>query len=364
VFENALMQRKIPYSIVGSLHFYQRKEIKDLLAYLCSISNTADNENLLRIINEPPRGIGATSVNKLLSFATKTRVSLYNTIQNVSAVPDLGAAAQKRISSFAAKLENWRSLLAKTPVTAIVKEIVEDLGLVQLYKKSSDPKDIARAENLIEFVASVNEFAERFVVEHERLPLLEDFLPFVALQTDMDKVSNSAESVRLMTLHNAKGLEFETVYVVGLEDRLLPHRMSMDSRDEIEEERRLFYVGITRAKRVLRLSYARSRRLYDTFEYTNPSIFITNLDSKYFDGHGHDPDIPVSSYKKPVSKVRDSQKYFQIGQKVWHKEFGDGVVLGVNGVDKDAVVMVSFTHGGCHKVVGSHLQTASSDLSR
>ncbi|MDY0336687.1 MAG: UvrD-helicase domain-containing protein [Candidatus Cloacimonadaceae bacterium] len=364
VFENALMQRKIPYSIVGSLHFYQRKEIKDLLAYLCSISNTADNENLLRIINEPPRGIGATSVNKLLSFATKTRVSLYNTIQNVSAVPDLGAAAQKRISSFAAKLENWRSLLAKTPVTAIVKEIVEDLGLVQLYKKSSDPKDIARAENLIEFVASVNEFAERFVVEHERLPLLEDFLPFVALQTDMDKVSNSAESVRLMTLHNAKGLEFETVYVVGLEDRLLPHRMSMDSRDEIEEERRLFYVGITRAKRVLRLSYARSRRLYDTFEYTNPSIFITNLDSKYFDGHGHDPDIPVSSYKKPVSKVRDSQKYFQIGQKVWHKEFGDGVVLGVNGVDRDAVVMVSFTHGGCHKVVGSHLQTASSDLSR
>lgn len=355
VFENALMQSKIPYSIVGSLHFYQRKEIKDLLAYLCSISNPDDNENLLRIINEPPRGIGLTSVGRLLGFAAKTHVSLYNTLQNVGAVQDLAAAAQKRVTAFAAKLEAWRLMLPKTPVTTIVKDIVEDLGLVQLYKKSSDPKDIARAENLIEFVASVNEFSERFQSENDRLPLLQDFLPFVALQTDMDKVSSGSESVRLMTLHNAKGLEFDTVYIVGLEDKLLPHRMSMDSREEIEEERRLFYVGVTRAKRVLRLSYARARRLYDSFEYTTPSIFITNLESKYFEGLGHDSGIPMPSYKKPGTKMRDSHKHFQIGQKVWHQEYGEGIVLGVNGVDKDAVVTVSFKRGQLLKVVGTHL---------
>lgn len=357
VFENALMQHKIPYSIVGSLHFYQRKEIKDLLAYLSSISNTDDNENLLRVINEPPRGIGATSISRLLAFSAKTRVSLYQCLQNAGAVPDLGTPALKRVSAFAQKLEGWRSNLGATPVTAIVKEIVEDLGLVQLYKKSSDPKDIARAENLIEFVASVNEFAERFQSENERLPLLEDFLPFVALQTDMDKISGATDSVRLMTLHNAKGLEFDTVYVVGLEDELLPHRMSMDSREEIEEERRLFYVGITRAKRVLRLSYARARRLYDSFNYTSPSIFIANLDSKYFQSSTHDPGIPIHAPKKTTTKLRDSQKHYKIGQKVWHKEYGEGVVLNVNGTEADAVVTVSFKRGQLLKVVGTHLET-------
>jgi len=357
VFENALLQRKIPYSIVGSLHFYQRKEIKDLLAYLCSISNPADNENLLRIINEPPRGIGNTSIQRLLGFSVKTRVSLYNTLQNAGAVNDLGTAALKRVLAFAEKLETWRKMLENTPVTGIVKDIVEDLGLVQLYKKSSDPKDIARAENLIEFVASVNEFAERFEAEHEKKPLLSDFLPYVALQTDMDKVSKDNASVRLMTLHNAKGLEFDTVYIVGLEDELLPHRMSMDSREEIEEERRLFYVGVTRAKRILRLSYARARRLYDSFSYTQPSIFIANLDDKLLEIHGHDPAIPHSSYKKAHSKMRDSQKHYQIGQQVWHQEYGYGVVLGVNGTDKDAVVSVSFVRGGLIRVVGSYLHT-------
>lgn len=358
VFENALMQGKIPYSIVGSLHFYQRKEIKDLLAYLASISNPADNENLLRIINEPPRGIGGTTVARLLSFASKTRVSLYNTLQNAGAVAELGAAATKRVATFATTLEQWRGMLANTPVTTIVKEIVEELGFIQLYKKSSDPKDIARAENLIEFVASVNEFAERFESDNQRLPLLEDFMPFVALQTDMDKVSSTSSSVRLMTLHNAKGLEFDTVYIVGLEDELLPHRMSMESREEIEEERRLFYVGITRARRILKLSYARARRLYDRFDYTSPSIFISNLDAQFFDSSSHDAEMPVNSYKKSVSKLRDSQKHFKIGQLVWHQEYGEGQVLAVNGIDQDAVVTVSFKKGKLLKVVGTHLKTA------
>ncbi|MFA6910590.1 MAG: UvrD-helicase domain-containing protein [Candidatus Cloacimonadaceae bacterium] len=359
LFENALMQRKIPYSIVGSLNFYQRKEIKDLLAYLNCLGNPADNESLLRIINEPPRGIGQTTVNRLLGFAAKTRISLFSAIQNQSAITEMNAGAHKRVAEFCTIIEQWRQMSLKLPVVDLVKEIVEELGLVSLYRKSSDPKDIARAENLIEFVASVNEFAERFSRDNDRAAVLEDYLPYVALQTDLDKVSEELDSVRLMTLHNAKGLEFEVVYLAGLEDELLPHRMSMDTIEEIEEERRLFYVGITRAKRELILSLAEARRLYDTYSFTQPSMFLDNLED-VLDFPGHIAAPVQSSYRKPKNKIRESQKHFKIGQRVWHKEYKQGVVLSVDGMGTDAVVTVSFKNGKLVKIVGSYLQTESS----
>lgn len=356
LFENALMQKKIPYSIVGSLNFYQRKEIKDLLAYLYSLANPADNESLLRIINEPPRGIGQTSVNRLLGFATKTRISLYSAIQNLGAIQELNNTAKNRIGDFCHMLDQWRHQCTSQPVADLVKEIVEQLGLISQYRKSSDPKDIARAENLIEFVASVNEFAERFASENERQALLVDFLPFVALQTDLDKVSDEVDSVRLMTLHNAKGLEFETVYIAGLEDELLPHRMSMDTVEEIEEERRLFYVGITRAKRELILSLAEARRLYDTYTFTKPSLFLEGLEN-VLDYPGHIISPPPNNYRKPKNKLRENHKFFKIGQRVWHKEHNQGIVLSVDGMGPDAVVTVSFMNGKLIKIVGSFLQS-------
>ncbi|HCX59162.1 MAG TPA: hypothetical protein DG355_00685, partial [Candidatus Cloacimonas sp.] len=358
LFENALMQRKIPYSIVGSLNFYQRKEIKDLLAYLNCLGNPADNESLLRIINEPPRGIGQTTVNRLLGFAAKTRISLFSAVQNQVAIKEMNSGAHKRVAEFCGIIEEWRAMTTRLPVADLVKEIVEELGLVSLYRKSSDPKDIARAENLIEFVASVNEFAERFAIDNERAPLLEDFLPYVALQTDLDKVSEELDSVRLMTLHNAKGLEFVVVYLAGLEDELLPHRMSMDTIEEIEEERRLFYVGITRAKRELILSLAEARRLYETYSFTQPSMFLDNLED-VLDSPGHIAAPAQSSYRKPKNKIRESQKHFKIGQRVWHKEYKQGVVLSVDGMGRDAVVTVSFKNGKLIKIVGSFLQTES-----
>lgn len=356
LFENSLMQKKIPYSIVGSLNFYQRKEIKDLLAYLYVLANPVDNESLLRVINEPPRGIGNTTVNRLLSFATKTRISLFSAIQNLGAIPEINAGAKKRVTDFCKLMEDWRGLAASQPVAGFVKDIVEQLGLVSLYRKSSDPKDITRAENLIEFVASVNEFAERFATDNDRQALLVDFLPYVALQTDLDKVSEEVDSVRLMTLHNAKGLEFDVVYIAGLEDELLPHRMSMDTIEEIEEERRLFYVGITRAKKELLLSLAEARRLYDTYTFTQPSMFLDNLE-EVLDSPGHIAATPQSSYRKPKNKIRESQKHFKVGQRVWHKENGQGVVLSVDGVSEDAVVTVSFMNGKLIKIVGTYLHT-------
>lgn len=357
LFENALMQAKLPYSIVGSLHFYQRKEIKDLLAYLNVITNPFDTESLIRAINEPPRGIGQTTINRLLSFSAKTHLPLYKAINNPEAVTDLKGAAIKRVGEFSKLLTAWTESAKYVPASELVKEIVEELGLVKLYRKSSDHKDIARAENLLEFVASVNEFSERFFQETGKTALLEDFLPYIALQTDLDRVSEEQQSVRLMTLHNAKGLEFETVYIAGLEDELLPHRMSMDTREEIEEERRLFYVGITRAKRNLILSLAESRRTYDTYQICKPSIFLNGLSEDVIDSQDLFLDHPPSSYKKPKITVRDSQKHFRIGQKVWHKEHKEGVVLAVYGMDRDAVVTVSFKSGKLLKIVGSYLDT-------
>ncbi len=357
LFENALMQKKIPYSVVGSLQFYQRKEIKDLLAYLSCLINPHDTEGLLRIINEPARGIGQTTINRLLSFSAKTRVPLYKTVQSPDAVSELRAAAIKRVGEFSHMMQNWSKSAKTLPVEELVKEIVEELGLVKLYRKSSDHKDIARAENLLEFVASVNEFAERYAEENQIAALLEDFMPYIALQTDLDKVSDDQQSVRLMTLHNAKGLEFETVYIAGLENELLPHRMSMDTREEIEEERRLFYVGITRAKERLILTLAESRRSYDTYQLCKPSIFLHGLGSELLESPEFDLDRPRSSYRKPKLAQRDSQKFFRIGQKVWHKEHHEGVILSVYGNDQDAVVTVSFKNGKLLKIVGKYLQT-------
>jgi len=359
VFESALMQARIPYSIVGSLHFYQRKEIKDLLGYLACLNNPADNESILRIINEPPRGIGQTTVNRIISFAAKTRIPIYNAVQNVDAIAELNSSAKKRVAEFATQLESWRMTALKSPVLDLVKVIVEELGLVALYRKSSDPRDIARAENLIEFVSSVSEFSDRSLRDEEKQPLLADFLPFVALQTDMDLVSESTDSLRLMTLHNAKGLEFEAVFIVGLEDELLPHRMSMDSREEIEEERRLFYVGITRAKRYLHLSNARCRRLYDTFYFAKPSQFIGEVNPLLFDQPGGELGIAPAprGAMRQVKSSRENQKHYRIGQKVYHNEYGMGTVLSVDGEGADARLTISFSKGKLAKIIGSFVQT-------
>ncbi|HNT52672.1 MAG TPA: UvrD-helicase domain-containing protein, partial [Candidatus Syntrophosphaera sp.] len=205
VFEYAFLQHEIPHAIVGSLHFYQRKEIKDLLAYLAVLANPADSENLLRIVNEPPRGIGQTSVNRLLAFAAKARINLYQALQSSASIGELNPGSQKRIGEFATQLEEWRQMAARAPVLDLVKAVMERLDLISLYKQSQDPRDISRVENLIEFVGSVSEFSERWVQEHDQAARLADFLPFVALQTDLDRAKADSDAVRLMTLHNAKG---------------------------------------------------------------------------------------------------------------------------------------------------------------
>ena len=359
VFEYAFTQNRIPHTIVGSLHFYQRKEIRDLLAYLTVLSNPADSESLLRIINEPPRGIGQTTITRLLGHAAKIRSPLYQALQMSQDITEIGPGIRKKLAEFAQTIESWRNAAQHTPVLDLVKEILDHLDLISLYNRSQDPKAISRVENLVEYVSSVSEFAEHWAEEHDKPALLVDYLPFVALQTDMDVADRKEDSVRLMTLHNAKGLEFDCVFITGLEDELLPHRMSMDSTSEIEEERRLFYVGVTRAKTRLLLSHARSRRIYDSFCFTKPSLFLQQLDANLFAGNSDEVDFVLGQHVRPKvrSRISEKDKKFRIGQKVWHSEYGEGVILSVDGTGSDARLAISFKNGKLTKIIGTFIST-------
>jgi len=359
VFEYACLDKKVPYSIVGSVFFYQRKEIKDLLAYLKVLANNRDNESLLRIINEPPRGIGHVSLSKLINFAAVKNIVLFKALSMASEVSDLQQSAQSRIIEFSKSLDNWHKMSQKKPVLTVVKAIIEDLHLIENYQNSHDPKEISRAENLAEFVSAVSEFTEKYVQDNDKPPLLADYLPFISLQTDLDQLSDNKDTVRLMTLHNAKGLEFSSVFIVGLEQDLLPHRMSMESNEEIEEERRLLYVGITRAKTKLHFSYVKFRRIYDTYYYARPSMFLKEIDRDCLAGFtdsdaGYAAPSPRKKTKSPISSLN---RTFKIGQVVKHSEYGLGIVIGIDGEGLATRLTISFKNGKIAKIISTFVDT-------
>ena len=359
LFEYACVEKKVPYSIVGSLYFYQRKEIKDLMAYLKTLANPRDNESLLRIINEPPRGIGQTSLYRIINYAAEHNITLYKALSQAEKITELQNSAQKRVKDFWQRLDRWQRLSEKKPVLTVVKTVLEELRWIELYQNSHDPKEVSRAENLAEFVSAVSDFTEKYAEDNEKPPLLTDYLPYVALQTDLDQLSDSNDTIRLMTMHNAKGLEFEQVFIVGLEQELLPHRMSMETPEEIEEERRLFYVAITRAKLRLYLSYAKFRRLYDTNYYTQPSMFLNELAPDSFERDDAAPGLMTQPRPRLKKKnvLTESMKAYKIGQKVYHEEYGEGIVLNVDGAGASARLTVSFKSGKLARIIGSYLKT-------
>ncbi|MCD4796980.1 MAG: UvrD-helicase domain-containing protein [Candidatus Cloacimonetes bacterium] len=359
VFENSFMQRKIKYQIIGGVNFYQRKEIKDILAYLRILVNPQDSESLLRIINFPPRGIGKVTIGKILQHSIETDQSVFNTIitGNSSYLP---SSTAEKINDFASHLTRWKKDSEKMPLTSLIKKVIKELYLVELYDSSKDIKDITRTENIHEFIAAVNEFSENYEHDTGEKPHLTDYLQNISLQTDIDNADENEEAVKLMTMHNAKGLEFDHVFVVGLEDGLIPHSRSIEDLHAIEEERRLLYVAITRAKKSVKLCYARTRR---TFEYrmnTLPSRFLMEIDDKYVTKE----DFSFYEFRSPQHKqdrpkksiVYEDQKYFKIGQKIAHSKFGKGVILDVNGKGNDAKLTISFSNGELKKIIGTFVK--------
>ena len=298
--EEALRKLNIPYKIYGGLSFYQRKEIKDLLAYFRLTANHKDEEALKRVINYPARGIGKTTLEKLIVGASEREISIWEMIARCFEVGISGATANK-LNEFVTMIQSFATELTTKPAYDLGMHIAAASGLLVEVNADRTPEGVARVENLQELLAGLKEFSER-ELEDGSVPSLSDFLIDVALLTDTVSTDvDESKCVSLMTIHSAKGLEFPNVFIVGMEENLFPSQMSLNAREDLEEERRLFYVALTRAEKRAILSYANSRFKWGQFTYCEPSRFIEEIDEKF---------LETTSGKKTLS----SPKSFDFGE--------------------------------------------------
>jgi DNA helicase-2/ATP-dependent DNA helicase PcrA len=348
-FEDAL-RGKVPYIIVGGLKFYDRKEIKDSLAYLRAIANPDDTVSLLRIINTPRRGIGQATIDRLMGAAQELNISLWEILSDQTSVNTLAGRSAKGVNSFAEIIQRWQEQAENLTAAEIVKGIMEESGYIEDLKKQGTDEAENRLENVSELYNAVLQFQE----ENEDTSL-GGFLANASLASDLDDLKDGQKSVSLMTLHSAKGLEFPVVFLVGLEQGLFPNYRSMDDPASLEEERRLCYVGITRAQEQLFLSHARERRLYGNREPAVRSQFLEELPQ----------DLVSSSHKLKVNKVkveysennlqsstqtnRQTSKRsikqsheWKVGELLIHDTFGTGEVTHVFGSGNKISIAVKF----------------------
>lgn len=287
----------VPYRLVGGVNFYQRKEIKDILAYLKTIANGVDDLSVIRIINVPKRGIGATTIGRVTAFASEHNMSFYDTLKEAKQIPGIGKAAEK-ISRFIAQMEAFRAMAYSEEYSMkdLIDHILEDTGYEEELQEEGEIEAQTRLENIEELINKAAAYEEDS--EH---PTLDEFLEQVALVADIDNVDDTEDRVTLMTLHSAKGLEFPKVYLVGMEDGLFPGMMSImsDDKTEMEEERRLCYVGITRAKKELVLTAARQRMINGETRWSKPSRFINEIPPNLLDTDKLQPAFGKSKQDDP-----------------------------------------------------------------
>ena len=278
-FEEKCIAKSVPYRLVGGVNFYQRQEIKDILAYLKTIDSGRDDLSVTRIVNVPKRGIGQATLNKLAAYASEKEIRLFQAMEQVKEIPGIGKAADK-ITGFVNQIMVFRALAREVDAAELIERILEDTGYLEELEKLEEDKAAAKQENLEEFQNKAVDYYDN----HEEATLT-DFLEEVALVADVDNLDRDADSLTLMTLHSAKGLEFPTVYITGMEDGLFPSYMSMNSGDpnDIEEERRLCYVGITRAMRKLTLTAARQRMVHGKIQYGDISRFVKEIPREMLD---------------------------------------------------------------------------------
>ncbi len=311
--EEALRKNNIPYRIYGGMSFYQRKEIKDLLAYYRLTANPKDEEALKRVINYPARGIGKTTLEKMGVQAAALNTSLWEVITKHISTLGINAGAQKKLEEFATMIRSFGVELNKTDAFTLAEHIAKSTGLLRELYTDKTPEGLSRYENVQELLNGIKEFSDSERPELEgRKPGLADFLVDVALLTDADQDDGNDDKVNLMTIHASKGLEFPYVYIVGMEENLFPSQMALGERSELEEERRLFYVALTRAEKQVTLSYALSRYKYGTLNSCEPSRFIEEVDAKYLD-------MPAGKTQKPYE-----ERYSDFGNNSWDRGFGGG----------------------------------------
>lgn len=370
--ENAFIRAGIPYRIIGGLRFYERKEIKDALAYLTLINNTADNVRLRRIINEPKRGIGDTTLNNASEIAAGLGVSIFDVISNADSYPSLSRASSK-LMQFSSMIKELEQAAQELKPHELLEKTLNLTGYYQLLDLDKDTAQ-DRKENLNELKANLMRFEEE-----SDDPTLNGFLEEIALMTDIDNYNADSDTVVMMTLHSAKGLEFPVVFIIGMEDGVFPGTQSIYSNDDMEEERRLAYVGITRAKQELYLTNTRTRLMFGSTTHNAPSRFLGEIPDDLTEKTGV---TAYSSFRRSaeVEPFRDfgedftsgkpikrgftqqnvkaaapaaSHETYKIGDTVVHKVFGQGVVLSAKSMGNDTLLEIAFEKSGTKKLMAN-----------
>jgi len=368
--EDALRRNGIPYIIVGGVAFYKRKEIKDILSYLSVIANPSDTESLLRIINVPGRGIGDTTVGKIRSLADEQRTPLLEFLPSRHIEGVIADRTVKAVRQFHSLLMKYIGLKGEMSVGELARALVDEIGVLQDLKEENTTESLNRRENIQELVSALTEFSDK-----QPEAKLEDFLAEASLVSDVDTAEFGRNAVTLMTLHAAKGLEFPVVFITGLEEGLFPLGGAESDRKELEEERRLMYVGVTRAKQKLYLSWAVTRYRYGELSYSSKSRFLDEIDASLFRPEGGKGAAP-RAYRRPGvaaagataarrqrSGSDDTDKYFsdvtpgyenesqdtfqaKVGSRVIHESFGNGRILALDGTGENARAVVEFESVG------------------
>lgn len=364
--EERLRDYGIPYQLVGGTKFYDRKEVKDALAYLRIIQNPADDVSVARVLNTPPRGIGKTSELRLAAFALEQNISLFEALLRVDETA-VGSGPANRVKVFVALIRKHQSRLPGADLGDWVQAYINETGLIQQYEVEDSEEAVSRIENIYELINGIREFQGR----HEQ-PTLEAFLEEVALLTDVDRLADDRRQVTLMTCHSAKGLEFPVVFLAGLEDGLFPLIRQSGGEDDLEEERRLFYVGLTRAEKRAFISYCSARQRYGETMLARPSRFISEIPAELMemstDGEsGEYRSGPTGANRRGRSMSERKQSPFvakrikaeaaveyAVGQTVEHAYFGRGKILAMTGSGGDAKLTILFAGNQQKKIVARY----------
>lgn len=379
MIEETFMKSTVPYTMVGGHKFYDRKEIRDILAYLTLIVNPRDAMSFERVVNTPKRGIGPGSVDKLRQFANENGWSLLEAAQNVTLANAISARIRAKIEDFGRLMADLTKEADYLTITELTDEILTKSGYLQMLKAENDLQAQTRQENLEEFKSVTQEYDQKHGEdEGDNRQKLMNFLSDLALVSDQDDVDEEAPKVTLMTLHAAKGLEFPVIFLVGMEEGIFPLYRSLSNEKELEEERRLAYVGITRAKRKLYLTNAYSRMLYGRVQRNQPSQFVEEINDDLIKFENADSSSKAKSMNTPFAKAAAQattftaqrrahglkhsakqestgtgadKKAWKVGDKVQHKKWGQGMVVSVNGSGNDMELDIAFPNEGVKRLL-------------
>lgn len=393
-FEDALRKKDIPYRIYGGLSFYQRKEIKDVISYLRLVLNPKDEEALKRVINYPARGIGDTTIEKLVVAANHYKRSVFEVMDNIDKVDlKINSGTKNKLQDFVTMVKSFQVLNQSYSAFEITEHVVKKTGMIQELKKDGTPEGIARIENIEELLNGLRDFVEEQKELAETTGSLAEFLEDVALATDLDNEKGDEDRVALMTIHLAKGLEFPYVYIVGMEEDLFPSAMSMNTREELEEERRLFYVALTRAEKQAYLTYTQTRYRWGKLVDAEPSRFIEEIEESFLEyltpiienkykplidadifgevdksklrlrkpTNGSPPKGPTEAQLQKLRKLKPANsssgslssemENLSAGTMVEHMKFGKGKVISLEGAGSDKKAEIDFENGGLKKLI-------------